>query len=419
MDTLKDQFGELRTLWSAVYEKISAQPETWKPYLPYSSPEEVNEVILTLCHWLERLRAPEGFAPVYRLAKSLIGSSLNNTLSSLKSIDKGEYPHFPTFLTGLNQMLSALHSMSVFANKDEIRDASVSMGGQLAEAISLMGTAQRELKDKLDLLNKSNEVAKETETQIEKINSFHDAAKTASESVAKIHTDAKESLGKIEGFEKTIASSEQEIGRLLKASTELQVRIAKQEALLGKLHEKNIEQQQLIDDLLPKGASAGLAAAFGHRAAKLETTKWVWLALFISSIIALALWAFKIIDRPVQPDLELWKLILQRLPLAAPFVWIGWFSAVQYGNTIRVQEDYAFKEATSKAFAGYRDHMEHMANVKLEEANTAMTLLAEKTVSILANEPLRIYNRAERDASPANGFFSSFGAGKNKKTENE
>src|SRR5574337_823919 len=155
MDTLKDQFGELKNLWSAVYEKISAQPETWKPYLPYSSPEEVNEVVLTLCHWLERLRAPEGFAPVYRLSKSLIGSSLNNTLSSLKAIDKGEYPHFPTFLTGLNQMLSSLHSMAIFANKDEIRDVSVSLGGQLAEAIALMGTAQRELKDKLDLLSKA------------------------------------------------------------------------------------------------------------------------------------------------------------------------------------------------------------------------------------------------------------------------
>ncbi len=63
--------------------------------------------------------------------------------------------------------------------------------------------------------------------------------------------------------------------------------------------------------------------------------------------------------------------------------------------------------------------MEHMANVQLEEANTAMTLLAAKTVSILANEPLRIYNKYERDASPANSILSTFGIGKNKSKDDE
>ncbi len=314
-------------------------------------------------------------------------------------------------------MLSSLHSMAVFASKDEIREVSVSLGGQLAEAIALMDTAQRELKNKLEVLNGANEVAKDTEAQVEKVNAFHNAAKDGSDAVGEIHTEAQTTLGQINKLATTITESEKEVSKLLEASNDLQDRIANQEVLLGKLHDKNAEQQKLIDDLLPKGASAGLAAAFGHRADKLEKTKWVWMGLFITSIIALALWAFKIVDKPVQPDLELWKIILQRLPLAAPFVWIGWFSAVQYGNTIRVQEDYAFKEATSKAFAGYRDHMEHMANVNLEEARTAMTLLAEKTVAILANEPLRIYNKAERDASPANGFLSSLGIGKSKQAE--
>src|SRR5258705_2208482 len=104
--------------------------------------------------------------------------------------------------------------------------------------------------------------------------------------------------------------------------------------------------------------------------------------------------------------------LLRRLPCAAPLIWLGWFSAIQYGNTIRVQEDYAFKAATSKAFAGYKDHMEYMANVQLDEANSAMKLLAARTIEILAHEPLRIYQKPHKDVSPANFLLSIFGGKK-------
>src|SRR6478609_7987036 len=81
--------------------------------------------------------------------------------------------------------------------------------------------------------------------------------------------------------------------------------------------------------------------------------------------------------------------------------WLGWFSAVQYGNTIRVQEDYAFKEATSNAFAGYRDHMEHLSKIDAGEGAKALELLSVSTIEVLVREPLRIYSKPDRDVSPA------------------
>ncbi len=45
---------------------------------------------------------------------------------------------------------------------------------------------------------------------------------------------------------------------------------------------------------------------------------------------------------------------LNHLPLLGPFIWLGWFSAVQYGYVSRVREDYAFKFAASMAFEGYK-----------------------------------------------------------------
>ena len=127
-------------------------------------------------------------------------------------------------------------------------------------------------------------------------------------------------------------------------------------------------------------------------------------ANFFASIVGLAAFAWQIVHIPQANTEQIWTHVLHRLPLASPLIWLGWFSAIQYGNTLRVQEDYAFKEATSKAFEGYRSHMDHLASVDLKEGNTAMTMLAAKTIEILAREPLRIYAKSERDVSPTHAL---------------
>ena len=142
------------------------------------------------------------------------------------------------------------------------------------------------------------------------------------------------------------------------------------------------------------------------------------MAVFVGAMAGLFSLAVRIIGLQAGTSQALWQLILQRLPLAAPMIWLGWFSAVQYGNTLRVQEDYAFKEATSKAFAGYRDHMEHLASVSLAEGNTAMTLMAQKTIEILAQEPLRIFQDIGKDSAPTHGLVDAFrGAGQSKESK--
>ena len=137
------------------------------------------------------------------------------------------------------------------------------------------------------------------------------------------------------------------------------------------------------------------------------------MVVFIAALIGLSAFAYYLTTIEAAPG-EFWQQILYKIPLAAPLIWLGWFSAIQYGGIIRVQEDYAFKEATSKAFQGYRDHLEHLASVNLPEAGTAMNLLAAKTIEILAHEPLRIYGKTEKDASPAHSLVEIFsGARKN------
>jgi hypothetical protein len=166
------------------------------------------------------------------------------------------------------------------------------------------------------------------------------------------------------------------------------------------LQDRCVKQQDLIDSILPKAASAGLAAAFATRGGKLNPTKWTWMTAFLITLLTLAIFAFYLTTLKPPEGTGYWQFVLYRLALAGPLVWLGWFSAIQYGNTIRIQEDYAFKEATSKAFQGYRDHLQYLARIDTEDGGNAMNLLAEKTIEILAREPLRIYGRVHHDVSP-------------------
>jgi hypothetical protein len=165
------------------------------------------------------------------------------------------------------------------------------------------------------------------------------------------------------------------------------------------------KEAELVSALLPRAASAGLASGFASRAKQLQPAKLGWTVGFLTSIGFLMYFAFQIVGLDLVDTDDLWRHVLHRMPLAAPFVWLGWFSAVQYGNALRMQEDYAFKEATCKAFIGYRDHMEHLASVDAEEGHSAMNLLAGETIRILAQEPLRILQRSHKDVSPTQGLL--------------
>ena len=140
--------------------------------------------------------------------------------------------------------------------------------------------------------------------------------------------------------------------------------------------------------------------------------QWIWGIGFVISVGTLfgMGWSVEKAIPSGQGVGDFWIYLAHRIPLAAPMIWFGWFCSMQYGNVIRLMEDYAFKEATSIAFAGYRDHMEHLSGVSEGEASNALERLALVTISVLGNEPLRLLQKQHQDASPMdkllNGLLS-------------
>lgn len=406
VEEMLNNVKELKDIWAEVYPSAKIEAN-WKPHLPNISPEMVNEIVDTISFWLDRVRSPNGFSPGFHLARGLGMTSLSSAIASAKNLQAGQYNHLQSFINSLNQIISAIHTMVIYSPQNEANSGMADINAQLAQSISLINTGQKELAEKAKLLEELNQLG----DKVKKIALSVGEAETASQEIVGKLESAKieggNTLTDIKDLVDVAKKHEQGLSVTLQESQELHDVLKILGSDISRIEERSKEQQALIASLLPKGASAGLASAFAARGAQLEKIKWVWMGLFIISIIGLVYSV--VLGLLTQPNSheDWWNLILHRLPVAAPLVWLGWFSAIQYGNNVRVQEDYAFKEATSKAFAGYRDHLEHLATVKLDDAKSAMNLMTVKTIEILAREPLRIFNRTDHDATPSKSLINT------------
>ncbi|HNB21878.1 MAG TPA: hypothetical protein PKZ32_05670 [Candidatus Melainabacteria bacterium] len=293
------------------------------------------------------------------------------------------------------------------------------MSAELSQALALLTTAQSELSEKKKLLKAVGDLADEIKEKHSEIANLEEGCNESASTITKVLENASSTSKEIDELLNTARTHDREFEELLEDNKKLNTTLKHMVAQLTELQKQCIEQEKIIDLILPRGASAGLAAAFSQRGKQLEPGKWIWMGVFVASLAGLGFFAWHLITVPPGDPSDFWVHVLVRVPLAAPLIWLGWFSAIQYGNTIRVQEDYAFKEATSKAFQGYRDHMEHLADINVDGANTALNLLSAKTIEILGHEPLRIFGKTESDATPTGGIANIFSLGKKGRDENK
>jgi hypothetical protein len=405
MDAIKEQVSNVVESWGRTMEMATANPSGWQPYLPNSSLAQVDEAVQTVSYWLNRVRAPSGFAPGFHVARAVAAANLPSLTSAAQQLESGQYNHFPSFLAGILTLLNALHTMVVFSQKEEGAATIGDLSAQLSQALALVNTAQGELATKVERLTEATAVADKVDAVYEDVEQKQGQCAKALEEAQESTAATAAALTEARASAEDVAKLSEKLSTLVSDGDKTRERLDALTTEAEGLKKKCADQQQLIDSLLPKGASAGLAAAFAARGGMLERTKWIWMAAFVVSLVVLAGFAVHL-STLKPPGNEYWSFVLYRMTLAAPFIWLAWFSAIQYGNTVRVQEDYAFKEATSKAFQGYRDHMEHLASIDDEEAGSAMSLMAQRTIEILAREPLRIFGRTHHDASPASAAAS-------------
>lgn len=401
MSDLKQELKILADSWESTMPILNGNPDIVQSVVPGCSVEQINETVQTLIQWASKVRAPHGFRPIYPIIRLQLAASLKKLSQQAQNLKGDPAGQFAAFVTQLVQCIAPITAACTFSEKAEGHRIVADLGGELGQHLALMNTAQKELDGKLEILEKAEEVAEGVATQAEQ--AAGDVRKIQ-EFMASLEGQAATAATQLEAIGSAstdIDSAKTGLANLEKQNEELQTKLQNQSKQLQELIEKTTTQQKLIDELLPRGTSAGLANAFNLQRERFGRSQAGWAVAFLASVGILIGFAWHIKSGlPAGGTADVWGYLLYRIPLASPMIWLGWFSAIQYGNVLRLKEDYAFKEATSMAFAGYRNHMEHLGGIADADAGTALNKLALVTISILGSDPLRLLQGQASDVSP-------------------
>jgi hypothetical protein len=162
-----------------------------------------------------------------------------------------------------------------------------------------------------------------------------------------------------------------------------------------------------VEGLLPGATSTGLASSFNKQKERFLGPQRRWLATFVGCIIGLVIVALpsfisaiSFIWNPSNSQLETWdetwRSLTLRLPIVLPLVWLGIYAGRNYMISLRLEEDYAYKEAISTSFEGYKREMEKIT--ASEAVNpTPLTILCTNVLKAIAERPGRIYEGKPQD----------------------
>ena len=161
-----------------------------------------------------------------------------------------------------------------------------------------------------------------------------------------------------------------------------------------------------VDGLLPVATSAGLASSFNKQRSRFTGPQRQWLWTFIVCIgllVVLALPSFLAavgLNLGAHPADEswsaAWRNFVLRLPIIFPVVWLGIYAGRNYMMSLRMEEDYAYKEAISTAFEGYKREMEKIG-VDDGDKPTPITILCTNILRAISERPGRIYEGKPQD----------------------
>lgn len=200
--------------------------------------------------------------------------------------------------------------------------------------------------------------------------------------------------------------------KLAEVADTVELRVKSYEAKLADLQGLADERLRKIDSLLPGAASAGLASAFNARRAHFVMPRRVWQGTFVACIVlllGLAVYEFGFVSRAnSEPTWERLSLsLLHRLPFALPLIWLAFHASHMAALAQRVEEDYAFKEAVSRSFEGYRRELADLEGKA--GSGSPLARFCSGVLGVVTNPPGRIYDKHKLNHTPFNVIAETTG----------
>lgn len=367
------------------------------------------EQIYTLAGSIEEHELENRFEIIFlKRQASEIGKVLNDILDS-----DNTQKDFDRFLTKLAKLLWATKHTFFVTKQDGLHSEEEIL--QLRGKINALQTANSELasirndyesafdnfQEKIETVAK---FAAEIEEKQNTLNQQVEDIKKKYDNITSIHDDIDGWDEEIETRKTEMNSLSKEIQNLKDSSNTLAEELKKQitsatenQETLNSQQEKNFELLDEIEKTLAGANKKGMAGSFLERKRELGISLWIWGIVFCLSIVGLALISIGLVIPEIKTEIE-WLKLSARITIAAPVIWLAWFSAKQYLQVNKIREDYAFKYASAMAYEGHKK-----AARELEDANLEKALL-EMSLFNMEQNPIRLFAK-DGHATPINELF--------------
>lgn len=276
------------------------------------------------------------------------------------------------------------------AELEALRDAAAAAKAEasaaLAEAKTALSAAQRFARTVEE--KAADAIAKSSEIQ-----TAAEEAKEEAEALSGIHGEIQPKAKEIQEFAVVVENLKKEIGE-----RKAEIKLAKEAA---------IDLHKTVEKALPGATSAGLASAFETRKKSYRTPKLLWSAIFVVSTVSLAclaIWNPLGSNETIGTAEDFLVHLLARLPFAAPLVWLGIYASARHGQALRLEEEYAHKEAISRSFEGYKKQLLELESESEEIKGTIE--LVNQVIAALALHPGRVYDGAQPPLSPLDAVLA-------------
>lgn len=287
----------------------------------------------------------------------------------------------------LQQQLSGLTRHQATLNKEVARI----LVERSAESLDDIVSAARSAKKVISLGKESSDNAQRIAEATSAVEAATALAEATNLRFATLAKEADDNTIAVKDDKAVVKKARDEIADLKKIADkrekELEERIQKIDAQLTETETSATNAYKSVEEALRQVRNQGLAKSFQDRSNSLQVERIFWTVAFAAS--ALGLLAIAIIFAVELSTMTYEALLvhlLRKIGLAAPLVWLGWYSARQTGRISRVQEDYEYKAASALAFQSYKDEVKLGGDPEMEKK------LLEHAITTFGENPVRLYD---------------------------
>ena len=283
---------------------------------------------------------------------------------------------------------SATKVKEVEANEKKIVDAKITVDGIVANL---------------------NEAKAAADNVLEKLTTASGTATPQAQEIANLKAKASSEFSEIAAIREKMSELQTELANLKMAYDEhlVKARNAFSETnstnaeKLTTLYEENKtklnELSVKINDLLPGATSVALATAFDERKQAVEKYKWVWAVLLVLSAVAIVCFGCWFLSTPTHPDAP--SSLPIRFVIIAGLVMVEEFARRNFNVATRLAEAYAYKEAISKSYLGFKKEMTAINMPEKEPGadTSCVSVLVKTFLDKLGDEPgKKVFDKERR-----------------------